>query len=130
MKKTLNVLGIVGGVLMIASGAMHSLMGWTELNKSAGTKVPQEFVAGLAVPWHYTGLGMVVFGVLAIWFFVQRLRRIAVPAFPAMLVGLFYCAFALIGFLFIKPDPFFAMFGIPGTLVLLGVYGGGEKRPS
>jgi hypothetical protein len=125
VKRMFNGIGTVIGILMAAMGAIHSLLGWKQVQKLLEpVNVPADFISGLAVPWHYTGLGMIVFGSIVSGFFAQRLRGASPPAFPALVTGLFYVAFALLGAIFIKPDPTFAMFGIPGALILVSIFAG------
>jgi len=112
-------IGIVAGVLMMASGLLHSIAGWPGLKAAMGqTNTPRAVVDGLAVPWHFAGIGMVVFGLLVI--LDMRAARRGLPSNPPVnrVIGGFYLAFGLVGLVAIKLDPTFALFIVPGLLAV------------
>ena len=113
-------IGIFGGALMMASGALHSIAGWPALQATMReTNTPRMVVDGLAVPWHFAGAGMIVFGLLVI-LDLRGARRGAASSPPmSRVIGGCYLAFGLAGLVAIKLDPTFAMFIIPGLLALI-----------
>jgi hypothetical protein len=53
------VAGTLGGLLLVAEGAMHSLIGWPAVRRTLlGATTQPDVVQGLVVPWHLAGLGM------------------------------------------------------------------------
>ena len=62
MNRARSILGIVAGVLMIASAAAHSLLGWPQLRAElVKARAPGDLVQGLAMGWHFGGAAMVTF---------------------------------------------------------------------
>jgi hypothetical protein len=115
------VLGILAGLAMALSGVAHSVLGWRALQQTlATTDIPADVRAGLAVPWHFAGMAMVLSGVLAIAT-VLRMRGGAMIAWPAVVVGAAWILFGLWGLVAVKRDPTFLMFILPGALLLLAV---------
>jgi hypothetical protein len=113
------VLGVLGGVLMILSGLVHSSIGWRELRKAfTKANVPNDLVVGLAVPWHFAGLAMVTFGALAILMLLRNRDDRAAMLVPLVIAGA-YIVFGAIGLAAIKVDPTFLMFLVPGALLLI-----------
>jgi hypothetical protein len=112
------VLAWVGAVLMVVSGTIHSLVGWPALRQTLSATTPAAVVDGLAVPWHFAGVAMIVFGVLAASD-VQQARRARRSPRAATIIGAAYVLFAVAGAVAIKPDPTFAIFIVPGLLILL-----------
>jgi len=111
--------GTIGGVLLVALGAMHSLLGWPALRASfARTSAPAPLVQGLAVPWHLAGMSMVMAGVLAIVGCVRGARGRDTSRWPLLVVGGAYAVFGLAGLVLVGVDATFAMFVVPGVLLL------------
>ena len=111
--------GFLAGALLVASGLMHSLLGWREMRAAfSPTGAPPDLVAGLAVPWHFAGLSMVTFGVLVIAGFMGAARRREGSLRTPRIIALAYVAFAIGGAIFIKLDPTFLLFLVPGAMVL------------
>jgi hypothetical protein len=127
------VLGLIAAAMLVASGLVHSLLGWTSVRKELGSlPVPPGFTDGLAVPWHFAGMSMVTFGVIAAIALLRARRTAGVPLDAVVLIGLFYTLFGLLGALLIKVDPTFAMFIGPGVMLLVAAVrrGGGHPAPS
>jgi hypothetical protein len=113
-------LGDIVGSLLVLSGIAHSFAGWPAMRRTfAATNAPASIIDGLAVPWHFTGAAMGAFGVLAI---VAWHREVAAadPFARVMRVaiGAVYIGFALWAFVFVKLDPTFLMFLVPGLLLV------------
>ena len=112
------VVGMIAGAMMIVSGAIHSLLGWPALIKSFNAAgAPSALVQGLAVPWHFAGVSMITFGVIAIAL-LDAARRRATPLLPVRLIAVAYLLFALAGLALIAADPTFLLFFVPGALLL------------
>lgn len=117
MKRAARILGILGGVLMIAMGAMHSLIGWGEFRETfANAHVPAKLTEGLAVPWQFTGAAMVACGIITIW----TLSAPARERTPVILIGVMYVLFAGFTVTAIHFDITFFLFFLPGALALIG----------
>ena len=117
MHRTRSILGIVAGVLMIASAAAHSLLGWPQLRAQlAQSHVPGDLVQGLAVGWHFGGAAMVAFACIVLWVFVRRLRGRPAPLVPPTIIAAAYLAFGA-GALAVTGDPFFLVFIVPGLML-------------
>ena len=117
MIRARSILGIVAGVLMIASAAAHSLLGWPQLRaRLAQSQVPGDLAQGLAVGWHFGGAAMVAFACIVLWVFVRRLRARAAPLTPPAIISVLYLAFGG-GALAVTGDPFFLVFIVPGLLL-------------
>jgi len=115
------ILGLIAGVAMAASGVAHSAVGWRALQQSLNaTNVPDEVSRGLAVPWHFAGMAMILSGVLAV-VSVVRMRGGTPSEWPAIAVSAAWILFGLWGLLAVKRDPTFLMFIIPGALLLAAV---------
>ena len=115
------ILGLIAGVVMAASGIAHSAVGWRALQQTLRTtNVPDDVSRGLAVPWHFAGMTMVLSGVLAAMT-VLRMRGGTLTAWPAVVVGAAWILFGLWGLVAVKRDATFLMFIIPGALLLAAV---------
>jgi hypothetical protein len=111
--------GFLAGAILVASGLMHSLLGWREMRAAfSPTGAPPDLVAGLAVPWHFAGFSMVNFGALVISGFLGAARHHEGSLRAPRIIALAYVAFALGGATFIKLDPTFLLFLVPGAMVL------------
>ena len=82
----------------------------------AAVRAPADLVSGLAMGWHFAGLAMLIFGLLALWLASVAQRAVNVR-FPVGLIGAAYILFALgtaaaVGFDFIE-----IVFLAPGVLL-------------
>ena len=67
MKRARLILGVVAGVMLLASSAAHSTLGWQSLAEGlANTNVSSDLQTGLRIGWMFGGAAMVVLGVIAI----------------------------------------------------------------
>jgi hypothetical protein len=116
MSRLRTTLVVAAGLVLIASSAAHSLLGWPSLGaRLAAANAPTDLIAGLALGWHFAGLAMLTFGLLALWLASIAQRSVSVRM-PVGLIGAAYVAFALgaaaaIGFDFIE-----VVFLVPGVL--------------
>jgi hypothetical protein len=128
MRKARLVGGWIGGAVMVLSSAMHSFLGWKALGQQlAATEAPAGLVRDLALGWHFAGAAMLVLGVIVCAGFAAALKGRAVPPLPAVAIGLLYVVFGVAAFALSALNPFFAIFVVPGLLVL---WGSGAMRPS
>lgn len=114
-----NVLGFIGGGLILVSSAAHSLAGWQAIGSElAKTNAPADLVTGIAAGWYFGGAAMLIIGVTVILQFVEVRRNPSASLRATQVAGLIYLAF---GFwvLAITREPFAALFIVPG-LVLAG----------
>ena len=118
MSRLRTVLVVAAGLVMIASSAAHSLLGWPPLSaRLAAVNAPVDLVSGLAMGWHFAGLAMLTLGLLTLWLASAAQRSISVRL-PVGLIGVAYVAFALgaaaaFGFDFIE-----VVFLVPGALLM------------
>jgi hypothetical protein len=113
------VLGLVGGVMLVASSGAHSLLGWPQLEKSLlQQNVAADLVQGLEIGWHFGGVSMLVFGVIAIWLFSEVLRGRDTSLRAPLLTGLAFVAFGCWALGVSDINPFFIVFIVPGLLLL------------
>jgi hypothetical protein len=117
LNRTRSILGIVAGVLMIASAAAHSLLGWPQLRAQlAQSRVPDDLAQGLAVGWHFGAAAMATFACIVLWVFIRRLRGEPAPLVPPAIIAAAYLTFGT-GALAVTGDPFFLVFIVPGLLL-------------
>jgi hypothetical protein len=124
MQRGRLVLGLIAGVVILASSAAHSLFGWPQLRRAlTEADTPADLIVGLSIGWHFAGLAMLVFGALAVMLFSDALRRRPVSLRPVVLIGIAYLAFATWALTVSNLDPFFLTFLLPGALLLVGSLG-------
>ena len=117
MSRIRTVLVVAAGLILIASSAAHSLLGWPQLNVRLTTAhVPLDLIAGLAMGWHFAGVAMLTLGLIALWLASAAQRPLSVRV-PVGIIGIACLAFgagaaAAFGFDFIQ-----LMFLAPGALL-------------
>jgi len=117
LSRTRSILGILAGVLMIASAVAHSLLGWPQLRAQlAQSSVPDDLAQGLAAGWHFGAAAMLTFAGIVLWTFFRRLQGRAAPLVPPAIISAAYLAFGA-GALAVMGDPFFLVFIVPGLLL-------------
>ena len=113
------ILGYIGGVLIIASSAAHSLLGWSSLATSlAGIQAPPELVTGLRIGWQFAGVAMLTFGCIVIWEIHTLRNRRTAALWPVLVIGLVYVMFGLWALAVSEVDPFFGVFIVPGLMLI------------
>jgi hypothetical protein len=121
MSMTRVILGSIAGFLMAVSGVAHSAVGWRALQRTLSTtNVPDDVAQGLAVPWHFAGMAMLLSGVVGVTT-VWRMRSGETTAWPAIAVGAAWVLFGLWGLAVVKRDATFLLFIVPGVLLLAAV---------
>lgn len=119
-------IGLIGSVLMLVSCIPHSLLGWpSQRQVLERSNVPADTILGLSLGWHFGGLAIAVFGLIASISFVQVLRGHAPHMRATTIIGAAYAAFGVWGW-WLTREPFALVFIVPGLLVLVGSLG---QRP-
>src|SRR5258705_13923059 len=117
MSRFRTILVVAAGLVLIASSAVHSLLGWPQLlMRLTAEHVPLDLISGLAMGWHFAGVAMLTLGLLTLWLASVAQRSISVRV-PVGLIGGAYVAFAAaaaaaLGFDFIQ-----VVFLAPGVLL-------------
>ena len=128
MKRARLILGIIAGVLLLASSGAHTFLGWTELaGRLARTGAPPDLVTGLHIGWAFGGAAMVILAFVAIATFVDRLRGGKAPLSHVIAIAVVYMAFGAWAIAESGGDLFFlGVFVVPGAL--LGIAANGQDR--
>jgi hypothetical protein len=124
MQRGRLVLGLIAGVMILATSAAHSLLGWPRLRHAlTEADTPADLIVGLSIGWHFAGLAMLVFGALAILLFADALKGRPVSLRPVLLIGIAYLVFGTWSLTVSSLDPFFLAFLVPGILLLVASSG-------
>jgi hypothetical protein len=124
-----GALGLIAGAMMILGGAAHSFLGWPGLGaRLAAVPVSPDLVLVVRVAWHFGGLGMLVFGVVAVAQAVHRLRGLDVWALPGQAIAAAYLGFGLWALVVSDFNLFFMVFVVPGTLLAISALPWGGRR--
>jgi hypothetical protein len=124
MQRGRLVLGLIAGVVILASSAAHSLLGWPRFQRALTEgDTPADLIVELSMGWHFAGLAMLVFAALAIVSFVDALRRRPVSLRPVLLIAIAYLVYGTWALTVSNLDPFFLVFLLPGALLLAGSWG-------
>ena len=128
MKRARLILGIIAGVMLLASSVAHTWLGWKSLAEQlARTNVPPALQSGLHIGWAFGGACMVILGIIVVATFVGRLRGQAPPLLPIAVIAVVYMAFGAWAIAASGGDLFFlGVFVIPGAL--LGIAANGQDR--
>jgi hypothetical protein len=119
MARLRSVLGLIAAAILFLSAGAHSFLGWKSLQpRIEAVGAPADLVTGLRIGWQFGGAAMLVFGIIAAWSFIQRLRGATVPAFPLVVIGVVYALYGAWA-MSLTGEPFFAIFIVPGVLLLL-----------
>lgn len=119
MSRLRTILVVAAGLVLIASSAAHSLVGWPQLSlRLTAEHLPLDLMSGLAMGWHFGGVAMLTFGLLLLWLASVAQRSINVRV-PVGLIGVAYLGFgagaaAALGF-----DFFQVVFLAPGALLTI-----------
>jgi hypothetical protein len=120
MNRFRSILGLVAGVLMMLSAAVHSLLGWKQLKSQLESlHAPPELVRAIGTGWNFGGAAMLAFGFIVVALFTHRLKGSSVTLRPAIVIGATYVAFGAGAMAVNDFDPFFLVFVIPGALLLI-----------
>lgn len=115
-----TVTGLVGAIAMLLSSLPHSLMGWPAQREAlARAQVPADTVIAVCIGWHFGGVAIAAFGLIAAISFAQVLRGHPPHMRATTIVGLAYAGFGFWA-LFVTRDAFPLVFIVPGLMVLTG----------
>ena len=65
--KRYSILGLVAGLLLIASSAAHAFLGWPPFGAAlAEAGIEGDIIGALAVGWYFGSTAMLVFGVIVL----------------------------------------------------------------
>jgi hypothetical protein len=119
MARLRNVLGLIAAAILFFSAGAHSFLGWKSLRpRIEAFGAPADLVTGLRIGWQFGGAAMLVFGIIAAWVFLRRLRGASVSAFPVVVIGVIYGLYGIWA-LSLSGDAFFAILIVPAVLLLL-----------
>lgn len=120
MTRFRTILGLLGGVLLLVSTAMHSTLGWQHMSgELVKLNAPPALVFGFEVGWQFGGMTMAAFGVIVIAMLVRRLRGLATTPVPLSVIALAHGGFGLWALVASSFDPFFWIFIVPAALVAI-----------
>jgi len=115
-----NIVGLVAALFVVISAGAHGALGWPAMMAElAKTNVPPDLTRGLRIGWLFGSACMIIFGAVLIRLFVRRLRGHAESTGPAQMVGGGYLLFGLWALFTADFDPFYAVFIVPGLLLLI-----------
>ena len=116
--KARNILGLLGGLVLILSAVAHSVMGWQALSAElAKSQAPADLVLGLKIGWHFAGMAMVAFGLIAISIFRHAMRGESPSMIPIFVMSIAYFMFGVYALVVSKFDPFAFIFIVPAALL-------------
>jgi len=120
MSRVRIVIGLIGAVLMLLSSVAHSFLGWPAQRRLLEElHAPPSTVRGLLIAWHFGGVAILAFGLIAALSFVQVLRGRTPHMRATLIAGVAYVGFGIYAW-FMTRDPFSLVFIVPGLLVLTG----------
>jgi hypothetical protein len=123
MQRGRLVLGLIAGVVILATSVAHSLIGWPQLRRALSeADTPADLIVGLSIGWHFAGLARLVFGALAILLCADALRGRPVSFRPLVLIAIAYLVFGTWSLTVSSLDPFFLAFLVPGILLLVAAW--------
>ena len=128
MKRARLIVGVIAGLMLLASSAAHSILGWRSLAEQlANTNVSSDLLTGLRIGWMFGGAAMVILGFVAVTTFVDRLRGGKAPLSHVIAIAVVYMAFGAWAIAASGGDLFFlGVFVVPGAL--LGIAANGHDR--
>ncbi|HET9269130.1 MAG TPA: hypothetical protein VFO31_13240 [Vicinamibacterales bacterium] len=128
MKRARLFLGILAGVMLLASSVAHTWLGWKGLAAQLSrTNVPPALQSGLHIGWAFGGAAMVILGVIVIATFVGRLRGAKPSLMPVVVIAVAYMAFGAWAIAESGGDlRLLGVFVVPGAL--LGIAANGQDR--
>lgn len=114
------MVGMIAGVMLLLSGCAHSLIGWPELrSQMAIALIAFDLTRGMQVAWHFGGMAMLAFGAIVLPIFLSAWKGKAVSIQPSLVIGIGYLVFGAWAMLKVETNPFFLVFLIPGTLLVV-----------
>lgn len=116
--------GFLAALVITASSIAHSVLGWPVMRgRLAETTAPADLVLGLGIGWVFGGVCMAAFGVMSLWMLSQAWRGQVITLAPLRVIALTYVAFGIGAWQVSGGDPFYAVFVVPGLLLLFASAG-------
>lgn len=123
MKHLRSILGFLAGALLILSSAAHSLLGWSELRTELlKVHLAPDLIFSVGIGWHFGGLCMFLFGAIPMLQFGRLRRHPDTSLLPSLILALGYLAFGSWTLVASHWNPFFAVFLVPGALLLIAAW--------
>ena len=120
MSKARDIVGIITGIILILSSGAHSFLGWRAMRQQlVAANAPADLITGLAIGWNFAGLAIFVFGVMATWVFVSRLRGLDAPLWIPRLIAIAYALAGGVSYQMTRQNFFLTVFVVPGVLLAL-----------
>lgn len=117
--KTRNVVGLIASVILILSSFAHTFMGWSALSAQlVAANAPADLTTGVKIVWIFAGVAILTFGLICGAIFWHRMRGEGVPILMARMIGIVYVLFGLYALVASGFDPFFAIFLVPGAMIV------------
>ncbi len=116
--KTRAILGLLAGLLLIASAGGHAFLGWPPfrtLLEQAG--VDADAVAALSVGWYFGSVAMLAFGAIVLLAAVQAMRGERAANGSLWIIAAAYAGFGLTVYVLRDFNPHFLLFVVTGLLV-------------
>ena len=108
-------LGVVAGILLLASAAAHAFLGWPAMASALGNiGASAALVGALAVGWYFGSVAMLVFALIVLQIAIRN-----ADACPVRFVALGYLVFGLAAWLARDFNPHFLLFVGIGVLLAL-----------
>ena len=106
----------VAGLLMLASAAAHSVLGWRGMSQAlASIQAPSDLTSGLATGWRWGSVAMVAFGLIVLLGAVRLRRGDTSLNTPVLIIAAFYFMFG-VGAIVALGEAFFLLFVAKGLL--------------
>jgi hypothetical protein len=106
-------LGLVVGVVLLASALAHAFLGWPAMSAAlAEIGAGEELVGALAVGWYFGSVAMLVFGLM-----VFRIAARRADPDPARFIAVGYLVFGGTAWLVRDHNPHFLLFIATGLLL-------------
>ncbi len=116
--KTRAVLGLLAGVLLVASAGAHAFLGWPPFRlilEEAG--IDADAVAALGVGWYFGSVAMLAFGAIVLVAAVQAIRGERASNGSLWIIAAAYTTYGLAVYIARDFNPHFLLFVITGLLV-------------
>jgi hypothetical protein len=88
------ILGLLGGLALVASSALHGLAGWpAQRTALTGVGASPDLMEAMAMGWLFGSAMMLAGGLVALWAFTRLARRRPTSLVPVAIIGALYAAF-------------------------------------
>jgi hypothetical protein len=129
MNRVQAKIGYAAAILILLSGAMHSVFGWKVMRKElTASMAPPELIKTLGIGWIFGGVAMLALGTIAIAATVKRGNDPNASLLPVFVIGIAYVVFGAGAMSVTRFDPFFLVFILPGLLLVAAAWPTRAKR--